>query len=116
MENKKSLERKVALITGVGRRAGIGAAVCREIANNGGDIFFSYWHAYDGETHSGGCKNDPANIAAELRQLGVRVQSLEIDLSRPGSAETLYQAAEDALGTPVILVNNACRSEERRVG
>ena len=112
MENKKSLEGKITLITGVGRSAGIGAAIGRKIANNGGDIFFAYWHQYDQETHSGNCQNDPADIAAELKQLGVRAESMEIDLSKPYSAEKLFKAVEDRLGTPAILVNNACHDFE----
>src|ERR1041385_833370 len=111
MERNKSLEGRIALITGVGRSAGIGAAICREIATNGGDIFFAYWRQYDRETH-GNCQNDPANIAAELKQLGVRTESMEIDLSEPSSAEKLFKAVEDRLGTPTILVNNACHDLE----
>jgi 3-oxoacyl-[acyl-carrier protein] reductase len=112
MKTKRSMEGKIALITGVSRSIGIGAAICRKIANNGGDIFFAYWRQYDRETHSGNCRNDPANLAAELNQLGVRVESLEIDLSKPDSAERLFQAVEDRLGTPAILVNNACHDFE----
>jgi 3-oxoacyl-[acyl-carrier protein] reductase len=112
MEIKKPLEGKIALITGVGRSAGIGAAICRQIATSGGDIFFAYWSPYDQETHSGYCQNDPATIAAELKQLGVRVESMEIDLANPNSAERLFHAVEDRLGTPTILVNNACHDFE----
>jgi 3-oxoacyl-[acyl-carrier protein] reductase len=111
MENKKSLEGKIALITGVGRSAGIGAAICRKIADHGGDIFFAYWRQYDQETH-GSCQNDPANIAAELKQLGVRAEGMELDLSESCSAERLFKAVEDRLGTPAILVNNACHDFE----
>lgn len=110
--NKKSLNREIALITGVGRRVGIGAAICREIAKCGGDIFFSYWSQYDKETHSANCENDPADIAAELVQLGIRTKSLEMDLSEPDSAERLFKAVEDQLGVPSILVNNACHDFE----
>jgi 3-oxoacyl-[acyl-carrier protein] reductase len=112
MESNKSLEGKIALITGVGRKAGIGAAICRRIASNGGDIFFAYWRPYDQETHSGNCQNDPAAIAAELKQLGVRAENMEIDLSEPDSAERLFKVVEDRLGTPAILVNNACHDFE----
>jgi 3-oxoacyl-[acyl-carrier protein] reductase len=112
MENKKLLEGKIALITGVGRSAGIGAAICRKIAKIGGDIFFAYWHQYDRETHSGDCQNDPANIVAEVKQLGVRAESMEIDLSMPDSAERLFKAVEKRLGTPAMLVNNACHDFE----
>jgi 3-oxoacyl-[acyl-carrier protein] reductase len=112
MENKKCLKGKIALITGVGRRAGIGAAICREVAKAGGDIFTAYWHQYDRETHSGDYQNDPANLAAELKQFGVRVESLELDLSKPDSAERLFKAVEGRMGTPAILVNNACHDFE----
>jgi 3-oxoacyl-[acyl-carrier protein] reductase len=111
MENNKSMEGKIALVTGVGRRAGIGAAICRGIANSGSDIFFAYWSQYDQEAH-GNCQNDPADIAAELKQLGVRAEGMEIDLSEPCSAEKLFKAVEDRLGTPAILVNNACHDFE----
>jgi 3-oxoacyl-[acyl-carrier protein] reductase len=111
METSK-FQGRIALITGVGRSAGIGAAICREIAKNSGDIFFTYWHPYDKETHSENTENDPAAIAAELKQLGVRVGSVEIDLSAPDSAEKLFQAVENELGAPAILINNACHDFE----
>src|SRR2546423_7958708 len=83
MGSTQPLQGRIALVTGVGRRAGIGAAICREIAKNGGDVFFTYWHQYDKETHSGHGVNDPAAIAAELSQFGPRVGSVAIDLSVP---------------------------------
>jgi 3-oxoacyl-[acyl-carrier protein] reductase len=106
------LQGKIALITGVGRSVGIGAAICREIARNGGDIFFTYWRPYDKETNSENTENDPATIAAELKQFGVRVGSAEIDLSTPDSAEKLFQVVENELGAPSILINNACHDFE----
>jgi 3-oxoacyl-[acyl-carrier protein] reductase len=106
------LQGRIALVTGVGRRAGIGAAICREIAKNGGHVFFSYWQQYDKETHSENSENDPAAIAAELRQFGVRVGSVEIDLSAPDSSEKLFQAVKSELDAPAILINNACHDFE----
>jgi len=99
-------------VTGVGRRIGIGAAICREIAKNGGNIFFTYWKQYDKETHSEISEDDPAIIAAELSNYGLQVGSMEIDLSLPDSAERLFQAAEQELGQPGILINNACHDFE----
>ncbi|MCI0623614.1 MAG: SDR family NAD(P)-dependent oxidoreductase [Acidobacteria bacterium] len=113
MENEKPLKGKLTLITGVGRSAGIGAAICRELAMHGGDIFFAYWRPYDLEMgYSDNSQDEPAKIAAELRKLGVRVESMAIDLALPDSAERLFEAAEDRLGTPSILVNNACHDLE----
>jgi 3-oxoacyl-[acyl-carrier protein] reductase len=74
MESNKWLEGKIALITGVGRSVGIGAAICRTIAKNGGDIFFSDWRQYDRATHDYR-QNDPADFAAELKQLGSQAAS-----------------------------------------
>lgn len=108
----KPLQNKLALVTGVGRTAGIGVAICREIAKNGGDIFFTYWQPYDKETHSENSENDPSTIVTELRQFGVRVGSAEIDLSAPDSAEKLFQVVEKELGAPAILINNACHDFE----
>jgi len=104
----RPLTGKIALVTGVGRNVGIGSAICREIAKNGGDIFFTYWHQYDKENHTTDSENDPAKIASELKQFDVRVGSIEIDLSAPNSAEELFEAVESELGTPDILINNAC--------
>lgn len=112
MDGTKPLQNRIALVTGVGRRAGIGAAICREIAKNGGDVFFSYWRQYDKETYSKHNDNDPAAIAVELSHFGVQVGSVEIDLSALDSAEKLFQAVEKELGTPAILINNACHDFE----
>lgn len=108
----KPLQNKLALVTGVGRRAGIGAAIYREIAKNGGDIFFTYWQHYDEETYSENSENDPATIVVELKEFGVRVGNVEIDLSVPDSTEKLFQVAEKEFGAPDILINNACHDFE----
>lgn len=112
MDRAKPLQGRIALVTGVGRRVGIGAAICREIAKNGGDLFFSYWRRYDKETYSENSENDPIAIAVELSRLGVRVGSVEMDLSLFDSAENLFRSAEKELGTPAILINNACHDFE----
>jgi 3-oxoacyl-[acyl-carrier protein] reductase len=107
----KLFENKIALVTGVGRSAGIGAAICREIAKNGGDIFFTYWHLYDQETYSES-NNDIEAITAELEQFGVKVRSKELNLADPQSAEILFQAVENEMGPATILINNACHDFE----
>jgi hypothetical protein len=43
----KRLMNKIAIVTGASRVKGIGTAICRELAREGADIFFTHWSKYD---------------------------------------------------------------------
>lgn len=105
----EDLRERVALVTGVGRRRGIGTATCRALAARGADIVLSYWSAYDREI-SEASEDEPDTLLEELRGMGVRAAGVEMDLSRPESPEALLEAAAERLGRPSILVNNAAHS------
>jgi 3-oxoacyl-[acyl-carrier protein] reductase len=98
----------VALVTGVGRKRGIGSAVCRALASRGADVVFSYWRAYDREMSW--TADEGEALLGELRDFGVRTEGVEIDLSLPDSARHLLDTAEERLGQPSILVNTAAHS------
>ena len=102
------LRGRVALVTGVGRRKGIGFAVCRALASRGADIVLSYWRAYDREMPW--ASDEPEALLGQLRAAGVRAEGVEADLSRSESPRSLLDAAEERLGRPSILVNNAAYS------
>lgn len=104
----KALKGKIALVTGVGRHQGIGAALCQALADNGADVFFTYWHPYDGSLFPENNQIDAGLFAAELTTKGVRAAYAEVDLSQLGAAEQLFATATSKLGTPNILINNAC--------
>jgi 3-oxoacyl-[acyl-carrier protein] reductase len=100
----------VALVTGVGRRRGIGSAVCRALASRGADIVLSYWKAYDREMPWASDEDEPEALLGELRAAGVRAEGVEADLSRPDSPGSLLDVTEERLGRPSILVNTAAYS------
>lgn len=93
---------KIAIVTGVSYPRSIGTAVCRRLAAQGVDIFFTYWQA--GETW-------PDQIAKEIRENGVRCKGVESDLEQPEAAETILQKVQQHLGVPAILINCAAFSE-----
>lgn len=110
LTRSEELRGRVAVVTGVGRRRGIGSAVCRALAARGADIMLSYWKAYDREMPWDAGENEPERLVDELRAFGVRSEGIEVDLSLAGAPEKLLDAAAERLGTPSILVNVAAYS------
>ncbi|HEX8659212.1 MAG TPA: SDR family oxidoreductase [Hymenobacter sp.] len=104
------MDRKIAIVTGVGRLKGIGKAICVELAKNGVDIFFTYWRNYDQQMPWQSEDEEPALIWDEIRRLGVRCEKIELDLREPAAVETLFNEAAKTLGPPSILINNATYS------
>jgi 3-oxoacyl-[acyl-carrier protein] reductase len=106
------LKGRIAIVTGASRRRGIGTAICRALAKEGADIFFTHWSAYDESQSYGGDPDWPEQLVGELRNTGVRAESMALDLSDPGAPLRLLEEVEQRLGTPHILVNNATHCEE----
>jgi 3-oxoacyl-[acyl-carrier protein] reductase len=110
------LKGKTALVTGAGRLGGIGAAACRMLAEKGADIFFTYYLPYDqDEEWKSGTETEIMNLIASIREMGSKAGAIEVDLSNAGSASLLFNAAEKEIGTPDILVNNACYSKNDNI-
>jgi 3-oxoacyl-[acyl-carrier protein] reductase len=62
----RPLAGRVALVTGVSRRVGIGMAVARRLAGLGADLFVTSWTAHDRDQPWGA---DPGGMAAVLDEL-----------------------------------------------
>ncbi len=106
----QDLRGRVALVTGVSRPRGIGTAICRELAADGADIYFTHWLAFDRTQPGGADPEAPAALREELQAFGVRAEGVELDLSLPDSPERLLDAVIEKLDQPSILVNNAAYS------
>jgi 3-oxoacyl-[acyl-carrier protein] reductase len=110
----KRLNGKIAVVTGALRAQGIGAAICKELAKEGADIFFTYWLGYHEGTALTARKEEVRQLQSEVEAFGVRCEQMELDLSAPQSAESLLDRVTERLGQPHILVNNACYSQDDR--
>lgn len=100
----------LALVTGVGRREGIGAHICTLLAEQGADIFFTLFPSYDKDTYPQLPPLNPEEFARELRSFGVEAHYLLLDLREEDAPARLFEEVKATLGTPDILINNAAVS------
>ena len=101
------VKQPIAVVTGTSRKIGIGAAIARALAQDGIDLFVTYYRPYDAMMSWGSQSNEAEELIDELQSLGVRVAGMELDLSQPDAAVPLFTQVEETLGSPTILVNNA---------
>ncbi len=112
----RPLEGRVALITGVSRRAGIGFGVAKRLACDGVELFVQGWPSYDREqpwgTDSGGMKA----ILAEIRDIGGRAEHAEADFLNPAAPRLVVAKAVEAFGHIDILIVNHAYSTRHPAG
>ena len=104
------LDGKVAVITGAGRRRGIGYSVTMALAGLGADVVVT------------GTGRDPATFppdekevgwhdiessAEQVRELGTRALPLVVDVSNENDVQTMVERTLEEFGRIDILVNNA---------
>jgi 3-oxoacyl-[acyl-carrier protein] reductase len=102
---------RVAVVTGAGRRAGIGFATARRLVRSGASVLVHAWTPYD-VAHYEVAAAEPEAALAELREGGGRVEVLQADFAEPDAPAAVIGAARDAFGHVDILVVNHTRSGE----
>lgn len=104
---------RTALITGVGRRRGIGAAIARGLAADGFDLALSFHADYDQRVHAEHA--DVEGLAEDLRAAGRRVVLVPGDLADPTVPPHLVDTAREALGPIGALVMAHCESVDSSI-
>ena len=102
--------RPVALVTGVGRTAGIGAGIASQLAASGWDVAFTYWTAYDRRMAWGIEEGAIDTIKNALIGLGAATVAIEADLMDTGAPPRIFDEAERRLGNVTALVICHCES------
>lgn len=105
----------VALITGVGRRGGLGAKIAAGLAADGWDLALSFWHRYDERIGLEYGADDPEQLADELRQAGRRIELVPADLEDPATPAALVRRAAASLGPLAGLVLSHCEGVDSGV-
>ncbi len=95
MTDTHDLTGKVALVTGASR--GIGRAVALALAEAGADVAVNYRHR----------EKDAEQVRSRVEKFGRRSITVQADVSKAGDVIRMVEAVESALGTVLILVNNA---------
>ncbi|MFZ4603822.1 MAG: SDR family NAD(P)-dependent oxidoreductase, partial [Caulobacterales bacterium] len=109
-EAGRPLAGKVAVVTGSGRRRGLGEAIVRRLARDGAQVVLSDVgrprDASTGADHIG-AREEMAQIEAEIRADGGVAASADCDVRVPAEVEALADFAVQTFGGLDIWVNNA---------
>jgi 3-oxoacyl-[acyl-carrier protein] reductase len=97
---------RVALVTGVSRRAGIGFAIARRLAQYGAELFLHSWSPFDAAQPWGADPDGAEMLAAELRDIGRRVEHQAADFRASEAPQQIMDATIAAFGHVDILIAN----------
>lgn len=114
MSDSRPLAGRVAVVTGVSRRVGIGYAIAARLAGRGADVLVHSWAPHDAEQPWGADPLGPDGIIhalrAELPPGSGRIAHHAADLGDPRTPAELIDAAVAEFGAVDVLVANHARS------
>ena len=104
-----NLNGKVAVVTGAGRKNGIGAAIARRLAKDGANVVVSDICAAPTDLPHGGnaAWEELQQVAAEIANLGVTAVPVRTDVTSGEDVASMIAATKERFGRLDILVNNA---------
>jgi 3-oxoacyl-[acyl-carrier protein] reductase len=103
---------RVAIVTGVSRRIGIGFAIARELLAAGARVLVHSWTPHDAAQPWGA---DPAGIEGVIAELGEGVAHIEANFADPAAAATVVDRAVEVFGAVDIVVANHARSSQQNL-
>tara|TARA_R110000787_G_scaffold102192_1_gene208025 strand:+ start:1500 stop:2336 length:837 start_codon:yes stop_codon:yes gene_type:complete len=106
----KKFAGKTAVITGSGRKAGLGEAIAIKLAEEGANIVLSDIGSSRDESTPDtmiGAQTEMDQIAETIRALGVSVSTMACDVRRWDEVQALAEHAQNEHGSLDIWVNNA---------
>jgi len=106
----RPLEGRVALVTGVGRRIAIGAAIARRLAGDGAAVVVHSWVPHDAEQPWGADPGGLEAVVAEVRAAGGRAEHVSADLADPDAPARVVAAVRREFGHVDVVVANHARS------
>ena len=111
------LDGRVAVITGVSRRAGIGYTLARKLGLMGADLYLQGWRVHDAERPWGEDPDDAAALVEDLRrETGCRIEYFEADFADPRAPGTVMRGAAETFGHADILIANHARDSRGELG
>jgi len=104
------LKSKIALVTGSGKRAGIGYAVARKLAACGANVIIADLIGKESRQNApaAGSADELAGLAGELeKNFNIKSSSVELDVRRGDSIAQMTEKVKNQFGRIHILCNNA---------
>jgi 3-oxoacyl-[acyl-carrier protein] reductase len=97
---------RVALVTGVSRRKGLGFAIAQQLAIMGADVFIHSYSPYDVDREWGADLDGSSALLTELQSYGTRIAQAEGNFLDREVPQQIVNAAVQAFGHIDILVAN----------